>query len=284
MALDLTQVHQIPVAEIHPDAIPRDRLIHDPDALSELRASIEAEGLRQPIELFGLEPDEQGRQYGLISGYRRLSVFRALGRDTIPAFLRNFPGGYPDLLSAMVTENEIRSQISPWEKAMFVLTCLRGNTFPNADTAIDALFPALSRQKRSRLRGHVMVAEAFEYGFATPERLSVSRLDRLAAALRSGWDDILRSALPHHKTHSLESQWQAILPILTESAAPPSVAGPAPDTPGAPRRLRNLRKGLTVRRELTRSGWILRFTGPQAKSPGIIDDVMDEVERIFSPD
>ncbi len=283
MPLDLTQVHHIPVAEIDANSLPRDRLVHDPDALAELRASIDADGLRQPIELFGIEPDDQGRQYGLISGYRRLSVFRAMGRDTIPAFLRNIPD-YPALLASMVAENEIRSQISPWEKAVFVLTCLRGDSFPNADTAIDTLFPALSRQKRSRLRGHVLVAEEFEHRFATPERLSVSRLDRLAAALRSGWDDMLRNALPHHKTHSLESQWQAILPILTESAAPASIAGPAPDTPGAPRRLRNLRKGLTVRRELTRSGWILRFTGPQAKSPGIIDDVMDEVERIFSPD
>jgi len=44
-----------------------------------------------------------------------------------------------------------------------------------------------------------------------------------------------------------------------------------------------LRHGLTIRRELTRSGWVLRFTGPDARSPGLIDDVMDYVEQMFVP-
>jgi ParB family chromosome partitioning protein len=28
-------------------------------------------------------------------------------------------------------------------------------------------------------------------------------------------------------------------------------------------------------------GYLLRFTGPQAKSPGLIDDVLDKVEEWF---
>ena len=274
----------IALTDIHPDALPRDRLTHDPAAHDELRSSILIEGLRQPIDLFELEttPD-QPLPYGLISGHRRLSVFRELERDTIPAFIRT-PDSMTGLLSAMVSENEIRAQISPWEKAMLVLTCLRADHFPTPDAAIDGLFPALSRQKRSRLRGHVLAAEEFEYRFATPERLSVARLDRLAAALRAGWEDILHDAIPDRRSHTLETQWQSLVPVLAEATSPEPLSGPAPGTPGAPRRLRTLRKGLTVRRELTRTGWILRFTGPDAKSPGIIDDVLDEVERMFSPD
>ena len=30
-------------------------------------------------------------------------------------------------------------------------------------------------------------------------------------------------------------------------------------------------------------GWILRFSGPEAKKGGLIDDVLDEVERWFDP-
>ena len=30
-------------------------------------------------------------------------------------------------------------------------------------------------------------------------------------------------------------------------------------------------------------GWILRFSGPEAKKGGLIDDVLDEVERWFQP-
>jgi ParB family chromosome partitioning protein len=41
-----------------------------------------------------------------------------------------------------------------------------------------------------------------------------------------------------------------------------------------------LRQGLTITREPTPSGWILRFTGPQARS-GLIDDVLDKVEEWF---
>lgn len=270
----------IPLDEIDADALPRDRTSTDAEAMDELRLSILREGLRQPIELFGIAGDGPIR-YGLISGHRRLAVFRDLGRAAIPAFLRN-PGDIPAALAAMVTENEIRAQISPWEKARLVLTCLESEIFAGADAAIDTLFPALSRRKRSRLRGHLMVVEEFDGLLDGPERLSVSRLDRLAAGLRAGWEDLLRAALPDRRTHSLESQWAALEPVL-EEAANPRHAAPPPSDPGAPRRLRNLHPGLTVRRELSRTGWILRFSGPQAKSPGLIDDVLDEVERLFAP-
>lgn len=275
-------IREVPLDEIDMRAMPRDRTVTDPEAMDELRASIRADGLHQPIELFEIEMDERfTRPYALISGHRRLSVFHELGRPTIPAFIRRVD--FLGAMTAMVTENEIRAQISPWEKAMLVTGCLERGIYPNADAAIEALYPALSRQKRSRLRGHVMVAQEFQYSLATPERLTVSRLDRLAAALRAGWDELIRHALPDRRTHNCESQWQAILPVLTEALSPTALQ-PAPSSPGDPRRLRHLRTGLTVRRELTRSGWILRFTGPQAKSPGIIDDVMDEVERIFTPE
>ena len=52
-------------------------------------------------------------------------------------------------------------------------------------------------------------------------------------------------------------------------------------TPGRPRRLLHLRQGLTIRREWTRTGWCLRFTGPEARKGGLMDDVIDEIERLF---
>jgi ParB family chromosome partitioning protein len=32
---------------------------------------------------------------------------------------------------------------------------------------------------------------------------------------------------------------------------------------------------------MTRTGWILRFSGPEARNGGLVDDVLDEVERLF---
>ncbi|SFD32561.1 ParB/RepB/Spo0J family partition protein [Tropicimonas isoalkanivorans] len=268
----------IPLSDIDADALPRDRATTDPEAMAELRTSILRAGLRQPIELYRTA-EGAPRPYGLISGHRRLAAFRALQRETIPAFLRA-PASLPDALAAMVAENEVRAQITPWEKARLIQTCLAAGLFETPDAAIDALFPAQSRQKRSRLRGHLMVAEAFDGCLSTPERLSTARLDRLAAALRSGWEDLLRNALPDPATHSLESQWTALAPVLAEALSPRD-GEPAPNTPRAPRRMARIRTGLTVRRELTRTGWILRFSGPEAKSPGLIDDVLDRVERWF---
>jgi hypothetical protein len=54
------------------------------------------------------------------------------------------------------------------------------------------------------------------------------------------------------------------------------------DTPTIrrPRRLLRLHQSLTITREPTPTGWLLRFTGPQARS-GLVDDVMDKVEEWF---
>jgi ParB family chromosome partitioning protein len=38
---------------------------------------------------------------------------------------------------------------------------------------------------------------------------------------------------------------------------------------------------MTIRRELTRTGWILRFSGPEAKSPGLIDDVFTMIDGML---
>jgi ParB family chromosome partitioning protein len=32
---------------------------------------------------------------------------------------------------------------------------------------------------------------------------------------------------------------------------------------------------------MTRTGWILRFSGPEARRGGLVDVVLDEVERVF---
>ena len=65
----------LPLADIDASAIPRDRTALDPAALALLQRSILAEGLRQPVEVF---PLEGAIPYALISGLRRLTVFRTL--------------------------------------------------------------------------------------------------------------------------------------------------------------------------------------------------------------
>ena len=87
---------QIPTHLIDDHALPRDRTQLDATALTELRLSIASHGLRTPIEVFSL-PDG----YALISGFRRLSAYRALhtltqnpGYATIAATILTLIAGF----------------------------------------------------------------------------------------------------------------------------------------------------------------------------------------------
>jgi ParB family chromosome partitioning protein len=79
------------------------------------------------------------------------------------------------------------------------------------------------------------------------------------------------------------AQWAALDNILTEAET--AQRDPAPciaPHPGRPRRILRPRSVLTLRRERTRDGWSLHFTGPQAKGK-MIDSVMDAIERMYGP-
>jgi ParB family chromosome partitioning protein len=266
---------EIPLSEIDADALPRDRSVTDTALMAELEQSVAMMGLRQPIEVWQLHSPRPPFRYGLISGFRRLAACRALGHSTIPAFLRT-PSSIPEAMADMVAENEVRSQITPWEKGRFILATVDEGHFETPDAAVAALYPAQSRQTRARLRSFALVAEALDRHLSTPERLTTRQMERLAAALRTGWEDLIAATLAPLRTAALESQWAALQPLLTESRS----EEPAPTNP-RPRRLLHLKQGLTIRREMTRTGWILRFSGPEARNGGLIDDVMDEVERLF---
>ena len=44
-----------------------------------------------------------------------------------------------------------------------------------------------------------------------------------------------------------------------------------------------LKQGLIIRREESPTGYLLRFSGPEARRKGLMDDVMDQIERWFQP-
>lgn len=269
---------QIALSDIAADILPRDRSHADPAALDDLIRSITAIGLRQPIEVFGLMQDEhQPHPYGLISGYRRLMACRALGYETIPALCCN-PGDIPAALAAMVTENEVRTQISPWEKGRLILRLIEEGTFPDASRAIDTLYPTASRQQRTRLRGFFLVVDLLiESPLRTPEALSTARMDRLATALRLGGLAAIIATLQAHANCTLPQQWEALRPVLNAILTEPS---PDPIAkPGRPRHSLTLNQGVTLTRARAHHGWIIRLTGPLAKSPGLVDDIFDLVER-----
>ncbi|PVH28304.1 ParB/RepB/Spo0J family partition protein [Pararhodobacter oceanensis] len=296
----MPQIHHLPLADIDATALLRDRLALDAAALGTLQASILRDGLRQPIEVFA-QPDTQPGTlpFALISGLRRLTAFQRLhaqnpadnpttnpGRfATIPAFIRA-PQDTAQALALMVAENEIRAPITPWEKGALLQHCLDARHFETLDAATETLFPDLTRQGHSRLRGFALVFAELEGVLTDPERLSARRMDRLAVALRAGLGELLHLTLADHRGAGPETQWRALEPVITEALllpeAPPPEAPPnTPRKPGRPRRALHLRSGITLRREWTRNGWIIRINARHSEHPEIVDDILDLVERWF---
>lgn len=266
----------LPPAVIDAHALLRDRTTLDPAALDTLTRSIAVEGLRLPIEVWQLSTPRDGHTHGLISGLRRLTAARALGLETVPAFLRT-PQSLAQALAAMVTENEVRAPISPWERARLLLAAVEEGHFDTPDEGVATLFPTLPRTSRLRLRSHVTVVEALGPLLNQPETLGTRQLDQIAAALSGGHEDLLTATLRPHAGSSPQTQWTALRPVLTDIATEPTNP-----TTRRPRRLLHLRQGLTITREPTPTGWLLRFSGPQARQGGLIDDVLDKVEEWFA--
>ena len=281
----MTQHITLPTAQINAHALPRDRTTLGPQAMAALQTSIATTGLRMPIEVWLMTPPDQPPEYGLISGFRRLAAHHALANlrqngdfTSIPAFLRT-PTTIPEAMALMIAENEVRADLSPWEKGRILVAANDQGVFPTIDAAIFALHPHATASQRHRLRMLASVVEAMDGTLTTPEGYSFRQLARLNAALHPDFADVIAAALQEHPDKSPTAQWQILLPILAEAET--ALQDPTPiQTPGRPRRLLRPRPGLTIRRERTPNGWTLHFTGPEAKGM-VMDTVLDEVERMY---
>lgn len=280
----MTELVHIPLAEIDEAALPRDRGVMHKAALEELQMSIALGGLHTPIEVWRLPDPDPPLKYGLIAGYRRLAAFRDLAETgderyaEIPAIVSQ-PRDVEQALLHMVEENEIRAGLSPWEKARFVIHATNGGWFATIEEAVLRLFPAASRMKRFRLRAVAEVAQYFDGALNEPESLSQKRLLLIHSAMACGYGEVMLAALEEDPKAGPGEQWRRIASYLAEAAD-----GPAERRrrPGRPRRLAVIERGLKIRREKTRTGFRLHFTGEIADSD-VMDTIFFEIERMFAP-
>ena len=269
---------RIPITQIETHHIPRDRTAVTKEATEELQNSLLKNGLRTPIEVY-----ETDTGYALISGFRRLSAFEHLteqglkGFDMIEATLRH-PKSPQEAAAMMVEENEIRQNLSPWEKSNIVIEAVERGLFGTYDAAIDGLYPNTNRQKRARLRAIVNVVERFDGLLTDPEFLSQQKLLRLANAVAHDWGNLIETVLMENRRASTGEQWKKITPLIKELE---TLDASGHDTrPNCPKREIRLRKGVHFRREMTEKGYAFYITGPDADSL-ITRDLLDEIERWF---
>ena len=101
---------EVPVDAIAPNA-KQPRQVFDEEALEELKSSIEQVGFLQPIVVRELDPE----RYELVMGERRWRAAQELGRDVIPAIVRDTRDD--DMLRDALLENIHRVNLNPLEEA-----------------------------------------------------------------------------------------------------------------------------------------------------------------------
>ncbi|MBV7407349.1 ParB/RepB/Spo0J family partition protein [Maritimibacter sp. DP1N21-5] len=279
---------EVPLEDINPIAMIRDRMVIDAEDLEELGRSILKHGLRMPIELYELPNPGDGPRYGLLSGYRRYratenlrEMFRGETHTTIPAVIRD-----PEVLGgtfvAMVEENEVRAELSHFERGRISVLSAQQGAFVNVEAAVEALFASASRAKRSKVRSFALIFEELGDMLQFPDMLREKEGLRLATALRSGGEERLRTALEGVRVESAEEERLLLDTVLTELEATrentPRVGRP-PRTSAGRTRVTDTDISIAIERE--GQDWILRMTGDRL-SYDVMRTLADEVKRLMS--
>lgn len=181
-------IELLPIGAIDTGYLVRDRLEQDGDDMAALLASIRARGQQTPIEVVRLPEPVDGALYGLISGWRRLTALTRLYAETQDdqfATVRTLvitPASAQDAYVAMVEENEIRVNLSHYERARIVVRAVREGVYPTPRAALQGLYAAISRSKRSKIGSFMTVVEAWDRVLFHPTAIS----EKLGLALARG--------------------------------------------------------------------------------------------------
>ena len=166
-------VVSLPLNAVRAEYLTRDRMVAAPEDKDALRTSLVARGQQTPIEVVAL-PDGG---YGLISGWRRLQALRELEQEdperfgTVLALLRR-PDTVAEAYRAMVEENEIRADLSFYERARIVHRAVADGAFTDTKQALNTLFGSASYAKRSKIKSFLRVVECLDGVLRHPTRLA----------------------------------------------------------------------------------------------------------------
>lgn len=189
-------IKTIPIADIRLDELNRDRMVIDEGEMETLKASIAERGQQTPVEVLRIPGG-----FGLISGLRRIMALEALGRQEVLALIRR-PEGAQDAYLAMVEENEIRADLSFYERANIAVTATGSGVYPTAKRAIAELFAHTTSAKRSKIGKFVVLRDtlgkALNFPAAIPEKLGLDLAAAIEAdrALAKRISDTLRNNPP----------------------------------------------------------------------------------------
>lgn len=163
-------VEVLSLSQIDMGHLVRDRVHVHSDDLNALKSSLTARGQQTPIEVVDRGAQAVPR-YGLISGWRRMVALSEIGTAEVLAIVRQ-PKTSSDAYVAMVEENEIRSDISFYERARVVVKALEQGVYIDTKQALQTLFSNVSRAKRSKIKSFMVLVETLDATLQFPSALS----------------------------------------------------------------------------------------------------------------
>lgn len=221
-------IQKVPLSQVDETYLVRDRIETAPDEMKALVDSLRARGQQTAIEVTALE---DGR-YGLISGWRRLAALRTLSADkesleldTILAIIRA-PQDAAAAYVAMVEENEIRVNLSLYERARIVARAVDKGVYRTDRIALAALFSAVPRAKRSKIGSFVPIVRRLDDALRFPTVLTEKAGLTLAKSLETdtGLAARLIAALQQAKPATAQEETRIIAGVQRAEITRPKVA------------------------------------------------------------
>ncbi|WP_147113319.1 ParB N-terminal domain-containing protein [Tateyamaria sp. syn59] len=215
-------VARVPLGDVAMRKLTRDRSTNrDPD-LEELKTSIRDLGLSNPIQV-----EDTGDGYELIQGFRRLSAYKSLLKETgderyatIPAVLVAKGEALEKLYRRMVDENMVRRDISFAEMGQLAASYARQMDLEVND-AIAVLFASAGRQKRNYIGNFSLLMDKLghllQYPEAIPRALGLKLVKTLEDQPRAAQH--LSALLEHQKPNDAVAE----LAVLNKVVAPKPV-------------------------------------------------------------
>ncbi len=230
-------IERLPLSAIDETHLVRDRMGQDEEELAALISSLRVRGQQTPIEVTRLADPVDGMSHGLISGWRRLTALRRLFEETgderfatIKALVIT-PDTARDAYVSMVEENEIRVNLSLYERARIALKAVEEGVYPTTRAALQGLFGSTTRSRRSKIGSFAVVAGALDgvlvHPTAIPEKLGLALAREIQA--EADFAPRLRATLTGARRDTPAQEMRLLGAAISEARNPaPSPAAEAP--------------------------------------------------------
>jgi len=128
----------------------------------------------------------------------------------------------------MVEENEIRANLSLYERARIALRAHEGGVYPTLKAALNGLFGSVSRSKRSKINSFVPLVQQLDDVLAFPAAISEKRGLELSKAVQESTDFVekLHNRLASANRGEAQGELDILSAAIAEYQRPPAPLAP----------------------------------------------------------